>query len=283
MFGFQLNKLSKNEQKKESFLLFDYSNKIKTSVENLEFDFNGLWVDVEQLKSSFNSIDRLILANWKCCFLNCSYCYEQKTDDLNTVEHFDIFPVVQQLIDSGLVKKETQICFSCGDATLHPEFDKLMYFLINYGMKDIVVHTSAMRFCQSIADAMISNIIKITISLDSGCPYIYEKIKGINKYDIAVANIKRYLEFEDKSSKKVILNYVLCNGVNDNKKEVLDWFMFSRNLGVKKLSIDIDEKWYNEVKNSVPYYLSELIMFVKELSDINNFEIEFTSKIESLI
>ena len=67
------------------------------------------------------------------------------------------------------------------------------------------------------------------------------------------------------------------------EKEVLDWFMFCRNLGVKKLSIDIDEKWYNEVKNSVPYYLSELIMFVKELSDINNFEIEFTSKIESLI
>ena len=286
MFKSLLNKFSnlfcKKEQRQKVGLEFTYDGKVKIfSNQVYEFDFNGLWLDIEKIKSLVSSLDYVILSHWKCCFLNCLYCVEKKTDDLNTINHFDIMPIIEQLIDSGLINKETQIVFSCGDATLHPEFDKLMYYLTNYGMKDIVIHTSAMRHCQSIADAMIKNIVKVIVSLDSGCPYIYGRVKGINKYDIAVENIKRYLEFETPSSKQVIINYTFLSGINDNKKEVLDWFMFCRNLGVKKLSVDIEEKWYNTL-DTIPDYFEEILIFTKELSDFNNLEIEFSQRMSDL-
>ena len=276
------NLFCRKEQKQKIGLEFTFDEKVKVySKEIYEFDFNGLWLDIDKIKSIVSSLDYVVLSHWKCCFLSCSYCVEKKTDDLNTIKHFDIMPIIEQLIDNGLITRNTQIIFGCGDATLHPEFDKLMYHLTNFGMKDIIINTSAMRHCHSIAEAMIKNVAKILVSLDSGCPYIYERVKGINKYDIAIANIKRYLEFENPSSKQVIINYVLLNGVNDNKKEILDWFMFSRNLGVKKLSIDIEEKWYNQI-DVIPEYLKEIIVFTKELSKFNNLEIEFSKRISNL-
>ena len=276
------NQFSKKDQKQKVGLEFTFDEKVKViSSEILEFNFNGLWLDIDKLKSLVSSLDYVVLSHWKCCFLSCSYCVEKKTDDLNTVKHFDIMPIIEQLVDNGLITKHTQIIFGCGDATLHPEFDKLMYYLINIGMKDVVINTSAMRHCHSIAEAMMKNITKLVVSLDAGCPYIYERVKGINKYDIAVANIKRYLEFENTSSTQVVINYVLLNGINDNKKEILDWFMFSRNLGVKKLSIDIDEKWYN-LLDTIPEYLKEILVFTKELSEFNNLEIEFSHRMSNL-
>lgn len=276
------NLFCRKEQKQKIGLEFTFDGKVKVlSNEIYEFDFNGLWLDIDKIKSTVSSFDYVLLSHWKCCFLSCSYCVEKKTDDLNLIKHFDIMPIIEQLIDNGLITKQTQIIFGCGDATLHPEFDKLMYYLTNFGMKDIIINTSALRYCHSIAEAMIKNVAKIVVSLDSGCPYIYERVKGVNKFDIAIANIKRYLEFENPSSKQVIINYVLLNGVNDNKKEILDWFMFSRNLGVKKLAIDIEKKWYNQI-DSIPEYLKEIISFTRELSEFNNFEIEFSSRMSSL-
>ena len=276
------NQFRKKDQKQKVGLEFTFDEKVKViSSEILEFNFNGLWLDIDKLKSLVSSLDYVVLSHWKCCFLSCSYCVEKKTDDLSTVKHFDIMPIIEQLVDNGLITKHTQIIFGCGDATLHPEFDKLMYYLINIGMKDVVINTSAMRHCHSIAEAMMKNITKLVVSLDAGCPYIYERVKGINKYDIAVANIKRYLEFENTSSTQVVINYVLLNGINDNKKEILDWFMFSRNLGVKKLSIDIDEKWYN-LLDTIPEYLKEILVFTKELSEFNNLEIEFSHRMSNL-
>lgn len=280
-------------------IVFTEDGKVLFSKSNTDFiplveEFNGLGLDIDLVKktiveNSFKSdkknqfaLDRVVLAHWKCCFLDCVYCKDTKTDDLLTVNHFDIMPVIEQLVDSGVITKDTKIIFDCGDATLHPEFDKLMYFFINYGMKNIVLHTTALRFCQSVAEAISKNILKLVICIDGACPYIYEKVKGFNKFDLMISNLKRYLEYEEKGKKQVLLSYKLVEGINDNKKELIDWFMFSRNLGVKKLMLDIDDKWYNSVSSNISNNLKELILFVKELSELNKFEIEFSSKVEYL-
>lgn len=271
-------------------LIFTEDLKVKVCLDNrdekaIDEKFNGLWIDVDKIKNCLNegqSLDYVVLSHWKCCFLNCLYCHEKKTDDLLTVNHFDIMPVIQQLIDFDLITKNTKIIFECGDATLHPEFDKIMYFFINYEMKDVEIHTSAMRYCHSIAEALSKNIAKLMVSFDCGCPYIYEKVKGLNKFDIAVANIRRYLEFLGKPSKQIIIGYTLLLGINDNKKEILDWFMFFRNLGIKKFLLDIDYKWYNSLGENLPDHLKEILVFTQELSSFNNIEIEFSSKLKTL-
>ena len=195
-------------------------------------------------------------------------------------KHYDIYNTIFQLVDKGLVNKKTKIIFESGDATVHPEFDKIMYYFINNEIENIVINTPAMRFCESIAEAISKNMCEVVVSFDSGCPYIYEKVKGQNKFDIAISNIKRYLEFQLPSEKRVVLKYTLINGVNDNQKELLDWFILSRDLGVKKLAVDIEDKWFEQVQFSTPQYLKELLLFIKSMSEYNNFEIEFSKKID---
>lgn len=295
-------------------LIFDYENNIKlcpysrTGV--IKEKFEGIWLDVNSLvekrknyidefrngkldqncldcafktiekKQNDKYIKNLILANWKYCYLNCSYCSSPKEEDLIKASHYDVYNSICELFDKGLITTKTNFIFESGDATVHPEFDKIMYYLINLGAENIVVNTPALRYCESISEAIAKNVCELVVSFDSGCPYIYQRVKGLNKFDIAVANIKRYLEFQLPSEKRVTLKYTIVSGVNDNQKEILDWFMFARELGVKKLALDIDEKWFNELKFFVPKYLKELLDFVNNMSIYNDIEIKFCDKVD---
>ena len=317
LFNKLLN-LIENEKKEKTCkfinnsLIFDYENNIRfcpfSNTGEIINNFNGIWLDIEKIKkvksetieliksnentgickncefysnqrhSENNKIKFLYLSNWKNCYLNCSYCFFPKEEDLIKAKHYDILPAIKQLLDAKLIDVDTTVIFSCGDATIHPEFDKILYYFINYEMKKIIINTPAMRYCESISEAIAKNIAEVIIPLDSGCPYIFEKIKGTNKFDIVISNLKRYLSFEEPSEKRVILKYTILNGINDNQKELLDWFMLSRDLGIKKLTIDIDKKWYNQIRYSIPQYLKELIIFIKTMSKYNNVEIEFCDR-----
>ena len=284
-------------KKDESFILyrnfnginFD-SDKLKSDIINLRNKYNSLsnkycfdcfnYIKLKNTDKPFFSF--IELNHWKCCFLKCKYCKYNKTDDISQTNHYDINPVLQELLDNNLINKNTKIVIDCGDALVHPEFDKLMYFFINNEMKDVDIYTSAQRYCHSISEAVDKKIARIFISVDSGCPYIYERVKGFNKFDIAVSNIKRYLAFDDKLRKRVILTYMLVKGINDNKKEILDWFMMSRGLGIKKLFADIDDNWYDELNGFPDNNLKELILFIRELADLNDYDIEFSLKLQKL-
>lgn len=295
-------------------LIFDYENKIKlcpyTEYGVIEDKFDGIWLDVNSLSNkrknfidefisgkysqkcadcSFKILERkcnnsyiknLILSNWKYCYLNCTYCSSPKEENLVKAGHYDVYNSIYELFNKGLITTKTNFIFEAGDATVHPEFDKIMYYLINLGVENIIVNTPAMRYCESISEAIAKNICELVVSFDCGCPYIYQKVKGLNKFDIAVANIKRYLEFQLPSEMRVTLKYTIVSGVNDNQKEILDWFMLARELGIKKLAIDIDEKWFNELKIFVPQYLEELLEFINNMSIYNNIEIKFCDKVD---
>ncbi len=313
----QINKPSKSNSYKyckfiNESLVFDYNNNVKlcplSDFGIICNKYNGIWLDIEKLKiiksesiniinslncpilcknceyykdnkhKNDNSIKYLYLSNWKNCYLNCLYCDYPKEEDLIKAGHYDIFQSIKQLIDSQLIDVNTTIIFDCGDATIHPEFDKILYYFINYGMRNIIINTPAMRYCESISEAIAKNIAQVIIPIDSGCPYIFGRIKGTNKFDIVISNLKRYLSFEEPSEKRVILKYTILNGINDNQKELLDWFMLARDLGIKKLTIDIDKKWYNQIKTSIPQYLKELVIFIKTMSQYNEIEIDFCDR-----
>ena len=312
------NKQKENQKKFCKFinnsLIFDYKNNIKICPFNniglVINNFNGIWLDIQKIQkvkhdliniinsqdcteicktceyyttrknSETNKIKFLYLSNWKNCYLNCSYCDFPKEEDLIKAQHYDILPSITQLIDSKLIDIETTVIFDCGDATIHPEFDKILFYFMNYEMKNIIINTPAMRYCESISQAIAKNIARVIIPLDAGCPYIFEKIKGTNKFDIVINNTKRYLSFQEPSEKRIIFKYTILNGVNDNQKEILDWFMLARDLGIKKLTIDIDKKWYNQIRTCIPQYIKELIIFVRTMSKYNNIEIEFCDRVK---
>ena len=72
----------------------------------------------------------------------------------------------------------------------------------------------------------------------------------------------------------------MVKGVNDNKKEILDWFMMARGFHIKKTFVDIDEFWYDELNGFPDDNLKDLLLFIRELSDLNCYDIEFSLKLK---
>ncbi len=292
-------------------LFFDFQNRVKfcpyydcaVSEENLD----GIWLDIDKTeqkrqelrinklekcqncnffeapdKQNLPPIKTLYLANWHFCYVNCTYCKYPKQEDLIQAGHYDVFPFVKELTDKKLVTPKTKIVFDCGDACVHPEFDKIMFYFLNNDFKNIEVNTSAQRFCESVAQGIAKNTTKVIVSFDCGCQYIYHRIKQINKFDIAVNNIKKYLKYQMPSQKNVILKYTIIQGINDNKKEPLDLFIFARDLGVNKLIFDIEEGFYERSLNYVPQHIREIMEFIKKISSYNAYDIEFAPRLKVL-
>lgn len=295
-----------------SSLYFDYNNSVKYCPYNdvgiLSEKLNGIWLDIDELENKRqefisnktnkcsncefyekiskikkqSKIKTLYLGNWHFCYVNCVYCKYPKSEDLISIGHYDIFPYIKELMDRKLVTRDTKVIFECGDACVHPEFDKIMFYFLNTDFKNIIVNTSAQRFCESIAQGIEKDMTKVIVSFDSGCQYIYHRIKQINKFDIAINNIKKYLKYQMPNKKNVILKYNIIEGINDNKKEPLDLFIFARDLGINKLIFDIEADFYKKCKINIPQHIKEIIKFLKKLSHYNNYDIEFAPKLNVL-
>ena len=52
----------------------------------------------------------------------------------------------------------------------------------------------------------------------------------------------------------------------------------SKKHGIKKQVNDIAENWFREIKDSIPDYLKEIILFVRKISDFNEIKIEFCER-----
>ncbi len=296
----------------KSSLFFDCKNRVKfcpyydcgISDENLD----GIWFDIDKTEKKRQEIEEnppencrnckfieysqnrknqppiqnLYIGNWHFCYVNCNYCKYPKIEDLIQAGHYDVFPAVKDLKDRNLITKQTKIIFECGDACVHPEFDKIMFYFLNNDFKNIEVNTSAQRFCDSIAQGIGKDTTKVIISMDAGCQYIYHRIKRINKFDIAINNIKRYLTYQMPAKKNVVLKYNIIQGINDNKKEPLDLFILARDLGVNKLIFDIEADFYERSLNHVPQHIREIMKFLKDMAVYNAYDIEFGSRLNVL-
>ena len=149
-------------------------------------------------------------------------------------------------------------------------------------MTNIVINTTALRFCQSVADAIGKDCAKIYVPIDAGSRYQMDKIKQLDKYTIVLLTVNRYRMYQEKNQKNIVFRYTLIKGINDNTEEILQFFLLTKNAEVKKFCLDIDDKWFYEVRYSSPDFLNEIISFTLKLAKINNYSFEFSDKIKYL-
>lgn len=297
----------------EHGIIFDHAGIIRVCCEQshegkgryiLDSEFNGLWLDIDKinnkkkkqknlvrqgivpeackgcffLKEDYwddkNYFSNVLLTHWSKCNAECIYCPAIRDNNLSDDKHYNIIPILQQLFDKKLITEKTHFSIAGGEATIYPEFDKLLYFLVDSGITNININSSGIRYSASIADVISKNLAEIVISIDCSSPVIYQKIKGVDRFNTVVNNIKRYLEAEQINEKRVIVKFIMLKGINDSIKDVLDWFLLCKNLGIKKIALDIDIAWYNEIGNNIPEYITEIIKFAKYITKLNNVDLD---------
>lgn len=305
----------------EHGIIFDHANIIRVCCEQshlgqgryiLDESFNGIWLDSDKifkekeilrkqvrdgiipdsckgcsfLKSGYwdneNYFSDVLLTHWSNCNTRCIYCPAVRDNNLSDENIYNIIPILEQMVDKKLIGDFTRFSIAGGEATIYPEFDKLIYYLMELGVKHININSSGIKFCPSVAEAISKNLAEICISIDCSNAYLHKIIKCSDTFNIVINNIKRYLEYQQIGEKRVIVKFILLKGINDNNKELLDWFLLCQNLGVKKLALDLDIAWYKEISNNVPDYVKDLILFAKKMSKINNVDLDLYDRADMI-
>lgn len=297
----------------EHGIIFDHANIIRVCCEQshegrgryiLDDSFNGIWFDVEKIKEAKKTLktqvrngeipsackgcsflrndywddnyyfSNVLLTHWVNCNTKCVYCPAVRDKSLSDEKHYNIVPILEQLFDSKLIDESTKFSIAGGESTIYPEFDKMLYFLLDNGIENININTSGVKYSASIAEALSKGKVEVVISLDAGNEWLHKRIKDTSTFNVVTNNIKRYVEASPINENRVVVKFIILKGLNDNNKEILDWFLLCKQLGVKKLALDVDIAWYNEIQKNIPDYLKDLILFAKNMSKVNSVQLD---------
>ncbi len=305
----------------EHGIIFDHAKHIRVCCEQshegkgryiLDSSFNGLWIDIDKIISEKNKqknqvrqgvipsccqgclflkedywdnenyFDNILLTHWSNCNTRCIYCPAIRDNNLSDENHYNIIPILSQLFDKHLISKNARFSIAGGESTIYPEFDKLLYFLVESGISNININSSGIKYCDSIAELISKNLAEIVISLDCSSAFIYKSIKGTDTFDVVVNNIKRYIQAQQINENRVIVKFIILKGINDGIKDILEWFVFCKDLGVKKFAVDVDIAWYNEMKNDVPDYVKDMLVFIYKVCKLNSVHLDFYDRADMI-
>lgn len=208
-----------------------------------------------------NIIKKLLLTHWIDCNSNCLYCPAVKDEELkNRMTHYNIIPVLKEMIDFNVINKNTLIDISGGEASIYPEFDEMMQLLFDNKFKNIVINSSGINLSDSILKGLKSGSAKLIVSLDAGTKETHVKIKQVDSFDVVIANLKEYLKAAKKKD-SVITKYIIMPPLNDNQEQIEKWLLLNKSIGIKSIFLDVEIGWYRENADNVPDNIKKLIKF----------------------
>ena len=211
-----------------------------------------------------NYIDNLLFDHFTKCNCNCTYCYTQEDKKkYNSLKTYNIYPIVKDMFDKGLIRRGGAIGFGGGEPTILPEFDKLIKLFLKNGFDDMRVPSSGIKYSSAIAKGIETGQLSVVVSIDSGCRETYKKIKQIDAYEKVCKNLKKYSKAQ-KRFFNVISKYIIIPEVNDTKEEIDKWLQFNRENKILVLIIDIENSWLNKYRNDKPdERIIDLIRYVQ--------------------
>ena len=197
------------------------------------------------------------------CNNKCRHCFFS-TNTKNT-------PIIMQLDRLKSVLEELKalgvkaIEFSGGgEPTTHPDIVDIINYTYNLGFDiGIVTNGNLLNKLYSVLDKFSF----IRISLDSASPDTYEKVHGVNTFDIVINNIRGAVDLI--GGNKIGIGYLI---VPHNKEDIISCVKLARNLGCRfiqyrpaSLEKSVDNSYwhsaYEEVKKAESYATSNFQVF----------------------
>ena len=138
---------------------------------------------------------------------------------------------------------------------------------------NIRVNSSGIKYSLALENALKEGSASLVISPDSGSKDIYKRIKRVDAFDIVWKNISKYTK-KAKNIDSVKAKYILIKSVNDNKREIDNFFKMCVKSGIKSVSLSVEQHWYfREFPNMHPS-VYELISYFEEKAQKLNLSVE---------
>lgn len=222
----------------------------------------GCYYLKEQEWNSENYIDEVLIGHFTHCNCNCIYCYTEKDKKFfNSNKTYNIYPVIKDMIEKGVLSKNATVTFGGGEPTILHEFEELVYLLLDYDVYNIRIHSDGIKYSPAIEKGLKLGKITLITSLDSGSKETYEKIKQVPCYDKVWQNMAKYAKTKNGL---IRTKYVLIPGINDSLSEVRNFLKKTSEAGIRNIAFDIEDTWFKENRASIPQYIYVICDFVFE-------------------
>lgn len=218
-----------------------------------------------------NYINEIYIQNYMGCNAKCSYCTFEYCR--NKEQLYDVYPIIKQMINKGVLSRSANIYISGGEPTLSKEFELLLTTLTEHVEPQVEVFTSGIKYSKSIENAFINDKVRLLISLDSGSSSVYKIIKKVDAFDKIIENLKKYISVSNNAKNNIILKYILLDGINDSTEEIFAFLNLVSSLKIKNVMFSFDyEKYKYSSDIQIPQTYFEIFekfsQYAKEL-DLN--------------
>ena len=226
-------------QKQQEMLNIINSNEIKNYKCN-----NCCYVKETQMPLKETKYNLIIIRHWTACNCNCVYC-NVKGEGSGLFPKYNPYNIIKKLYNDNLIDKENLVVhFQGGDIGVLKEFNSLVELFEENGFKRLDFCTNNIIFQPTIQRIISKQKGTLSLSLDCGTSTTYKKIKGVDKFNQYIKNLKKYVNsVKDKNT--IVVNYIIVLGINDNKKEILKFFKLMKNIGIKNVGFRLDYNYAN--------------------------------------
>ena len=189
------------------------------------------------------------------CNMGCKFCESGRLKKVRNLEAFEI--VEQILLIENDIKERIDSVVIMGIGEPFDNYDNIMDFIriinnpfgINIGARHITVSTCGL--VEKIEKFMNEELqVNLAISLHAPNNEIRNKIMPVNKVynlDILISTLKEYIA---KTNRRVTIEYVMLNSVNDNVYDAVELSNLLRGMNVYVNLIPYNETSHIEFKKS---------------------------------
>ncbi len=186
------------------------------------------------------------VTHWTECNCACFYCSNRDTTKLKISKGrrhkgvVNVLDYLKKLHKLNLLDENVKFSMTGGEPTILREFPDLLKFFIKHKYT-VDILSNGILYEKYISKALVAKLdSSFTISIDCSDRETFKKIKGVDKFDDVIKNIKRYVKETEGKTSNIIIKYILLKGVNDSKEQIDNWINLCVSLGIKNLFITIE-------------------------------------------
>lgn len=238
--------------------------------------------EIDKNEKIENTIKFIEIYHWNQCNCACIYCSNRETTKLKITTKRNQNGVINVLSDlkklqkEQLLDKNIEISMVGGEPTILKEFPQLLKFFIK-NQYAVNILSNGILYEKQVTKVIKTNPkSSICISLDCASKENYIKIKGIDKFDDVIKNIKKYIKETKQFSNRIIVKYIILKGINDTQEEIDKWIDLCTSIGVTNYfpSIEFCHSVKNPEKSELTQEICDLYNYMKKrIKDSNS---EFT-------
>lgn len=238
-----------------------------------EYCQNCMYLEDKEWDDSCDAkINNIEIFHWNQCNCACVYCGNRSETNLKITEkkgksgYVDLYRILKSFIKEKHFAENVNVSFVGGEPTLLKEFPDILKLFMKHNYKMHIL-TNGILYEKVFAKSLkINKENNMTISLDSGCSETFRKIKGVDKFDSVICNIQRYVKESGENSRNLLIKYILIEGLNDNKEEIIKWLDLCKKLGIGTLhpTIEFCHSVNNPNKIGPSEHICELYEYMKE-------------------